>query len=1194
MSRTSELSFEVLELLSILTVQYRRGNSITPFLIDVLGLNKPVANALSQFLDEHSATTFQVPSKDRILVEQVEAPLPTYVVTTCRGRAFNLALGYLFAGMAVRDEITVHELSFDENGFMAKLSHEVEISSIPEVFRSRGSEEILNKYLIDSQLFAKRFREVSSRSMLNPRRIGAEEVSPKQFQLKAEQIMNRHRTMDDSVIVREAMSEILTTDLEMDQLRQFMERMGSEDVRIVHRRVKIPSPLGLTLFMSSFEDLLSLRTRAYLIKDVDPEILRRLLGARSLATELDREKLSQYYQSKVSVPKNANELLRLMDMGGGLERQLTHPLYSDKLKDIEFETLRAWVHELAERGLITKVRGTGLEKIDDKWFSMRMTEVHGTLGCLAVAGAAEMDDLRELYTGGLSYEVGEGFVGGEPSKWKEKQLSDPLDCLRLKLLDMLGSEGPQTIDSLSERLPFPTAQVEAILQELEMRNLVSIGFFTQTDEGEFILRIDEYRITGGEFNVIDYRTLQTLILNKSFSKFEEPADAIRNLTFVQRREELLHRVENYRFRDWKDIKHDSDIYNGRLLHNRVGYTLSEKLPMLMGLRGEPWFGTLEEELIEKIPEEGISRNDLFSDYPKGKENAHIQRSLKSALSNMERQLVVAKQFVDVPNRKRSMAIFKRLHGKVKPLPFDKALTELISRIGPVRLHTLRLFVSRPVEELADTLRELERRGSIARVVALQPDPTDYYSSHEDAERLLSPMQEDRKMRILAQSDPFSSRFIQEVRLLLKQGWYYPVFKGVDPIGRVLMFVVNDYLEIKDINIPHSYLDDFKETFAELLENYRDRLIDVSVLHAFNGVPVHDCDENIQQILSELGFSSMGDGERYIRGGVVEPRSRKEINRLLFFHHSIHQNSRWENETLALENSIELRDDFSLRGRCEMFRVNLDSMVAAHQLHQGSNLRGHLVWARYQHFQRLLSIRNVPTESEDEEILQFFRDTNDPDLYMERNAMSRSEFRKLVSPLVRSGHLIQDYRGGFRTVEPLRKIDLWEIKRNYLRKLVEDYPVITLKQVERLAGASFAPEEISDVMHDFEDDGTLIKGFLVDDLQDICWGRLDMLEGMGKISRTRDLVIPPSDPLIHYFGSLLRERFGFGSAYLVFHKEEPIAAFKANTRNDKIELTDFVGDSELEKEAIRVMKEFAWEHDMPLSGKLFDRIRSRIV
>ena len=251
MSRTTELSSEVMDLLGILAIQYRTGQAITSFLTDALGLNKPVANALTQFLDEHSATTFQVPSEDCILVEQVEAPLPTYVVTTCRGRAFNLALGYLFAGMASKDNIAIHELSFDENGFMAKLSHEIEVSAIPDVFRSSSSQDSLNKYLLESQLFAKRFREVASRSMLNPRRIGAEEVSPKQFQQKAEQIMNRHRKMDDSVVVREAMNEILTTDLDMIQLRNFISRMQTEDVRIVHRRVKMPSPLGMTLFILS-------------------------------------------------------------------------------------------------------------------------------------------------------------------------------------------------------------------------------------------------------------------------------------------------------------------------------------------------------------------------------------------------------------------------------------------------------------------------------------------------------------------------------------------------------------------------------------------------------------------------------------------------------------------------------------------------------------------------------------------------------------------------------------------------------------------------------------------------------------------------------------------------------------------------------------------------------------------------------
>ncbi|DAC61840.1 MAG TPA: hypothetical protein D7I02_04970, partial [Candidatus Poseidoniales archaeon] len=642
---------------------------------------------------------------------------------------------------------------------MIKLSHEVEIALIPEIFKQGNSKDVLQKHMMESQLFAKRFREISSRSMLNPRRIGAEEVSPKQFQQRAEQIMQKHRQMEDSVLIRETMNEILHSDLDMAQLEIFINRMDSENVRIVHRRVKMPSPLGMTLFMSSFEDLLSLRTRAYLIKDVDPEILRRLLGARSLATDLDKSKMADYYRSKISEPMNANGLLRLMDMGGGLNKELSNPLYEHKLKDIDLEVLTSWVRELAERGLIARVRGTGHEQIDNKWFSMRMADVHGTLGCLAVAGGSDLEDIRELYTGGLTFEVGSNYDGFEAKEWKRKNLSDPQDCLRMKLLDMLGSEGPQVSDSLCGRLPFPKAQVEAVLQELEMKNLVSIGFFTQTDEGEYILRVDEYRITGGSVEVVDYRTLQNHLLAKSFKEYDEPSDAIRNLTLVQRRDELLHRVKNYRFRDWKDIKHDSSVFNGRLLHNRVGYTMKDQIPMFLGLRSEPWIGYLEQELLDKIPPGGLSRTELFDGYPKGKENAHIQRSLKSALNNLERQLIVAKQYVVLPNRKRSLAVFHRIHEVVEPLDFASAVKQLIEAIGPVRLHTLRFFVSRPVEELAEVLRELDESKKIRRIVALQPDPTDYYASQEDAELLMQPLVEDREMRILSQSDPFCSRFM---------------------------------------------------------------------------------------------------------------------------------------------------------------------------------------------------------------------------------------------------------------------------------------------------------------------------------------------------------------------------------------------------------------------------------------------------
>ena len=44
----------------------------------------------------------------------------------------------------------------------------VEISKIPEVFRNDTSEDILQRYMMDSQL-SQEIQEVSSGSMLNPR-----------------------------------------------------------------------------------------------------------------------------------------------------------------------------------------------------------------------------------------------------------------------------------------------------------------------------------------------------------------------------------------------------------------------------------------------------------------------------------------------------------------------------------------------------------------------------------------------------------------------------------------------------------------------------------------------------------------------------------------------------------------------------------------------------------------------------------------------------------------------------------------------------------------------------------------------------------------------------------------------------------------------------------------------------------------
>ena len=156
----------------------------------------------------------------------------------------------------------------------------------------------------------------------------------------------------------------------------------------------------------------------------------------------------------------------------------------------------------------------------------------------------------------------------------------------------------------------------------------------------------------------------------------------------------------------------------------------------------------------------------------------------------------------------------------------------------------------------------------------------------DATRLSSPLEEDRKLRILTQSDPFVSRFVHEVRYVLKRGWYHPVLKGVDPIGKVFMYRVNDYHEVKDVQIPLAYIEEFCQAFAELLDNYSDQNIDVAVLTQINGLGIEEFDEDMIQMFANIGFTRSGD--RLIRGGIIQPRPMAEANRVLFEQHNLHQ------------------------------------------------------------------------------------------------------------------------------------------------------------------------------------------------------------------------------------------------------------------------------------------------------------------
>ena len=72
-----------------------------------------------------------------------------------------------------------------------------------------------------------------------------------------------------------------------------------------------------------------------------------------------------------------------------------------------------------------------------------------------------------------------------------------------------------------------------------------------------------------EEEVVEYRWVQNLVMEKSFQQYEDIFEA-RQPHYDSKTARIVYRVNDFRFSDWKDLQNDSDVVMGRLLHNRIG------------------------------------------------------------------------------------------------------------------------------------------------------------------------------------------------------------------------------------------------------------------------------------------------------------------------------------------------------------------------------------------------------------------------------------------------------------------------------------------------------------------------------------------------------------------------------------------------------------------------------------------------
>lgn len=350
------------------------------WLLSRYGMDARSAEELIRYVHAQQAVS-RMPTDRRIVVEHYRdaAGQKHVLIHNHFGRGVNrtwqLAIEKLFEGKL---PYRVYGNAKD-NGIELVFS-EWDVSWLPIILQVTPSnaEQLLTEALAGSPLFAAAFRRMSETSLLLARSFTRVPLWQKRLR-SAELLKNALPYADRFPFFREAMREALHEYLDIDRLRDVLERLSDGTIEAVVFETAFPSPLA-DQFVFDYVNM-----RIYEGDGLDETVQMQLLSfSRSLAGQLfgagaetlrpvDPEVLDEEGK-RLSEPQlnvtNADGLLRLLkDRGDMTEAEMV------RLTGAEAS---AWLAELRSRRRVSAVHWTENGSSDDvRWFSSDERELYG-------------------------------------------------------------------------------------------------------------------------------------------------------------------------------------------------------------------------------------------------------------------------------------------------------------------------------------------------------------------------------------------------------------------------------------------------------------------------------------------------------------------------------------------------------------------------------------------------------------------------------------------------------------------------------------------------------------------------------------------------------------------------------------------------------------------------------------------------
>ncbi|GAB3464106.1 DEAD/DEAH box helicase [Actinophytocola sediminis] len=275
------------------------------------GLDQLAANNLIAYLAEQKEATRHVPDDRTVLVERFRDELGDWrlVVHSPFGAQVN-APWALAIGARLRERRGVEgRVAHSDDGIVIQLAdtvddegREIRAGAEDVLVDPEDVEQIIVAEVGGSALFASRFRECASRSLLLPRRDPRRRTPLWRQRQRSAQLLSVAAKYERFPVVLEAMRECLQDVYDVAGLRELMADVRSRRVRVVEVETPSASPFARSLlfgyagmFLYDADQPLAERRAAAL--SLDSSLLAELLGSEAIRELLDPEVLAEVERS---------------------------------------------------------------------------------------------------------------------------------------------------------------------------------------------------------------------------------------------------------------------------------------------------------------------------------------------------------------------------------------------------------------------------------------------------------------------------------------------------------------------------------------------------------------------------------------------------------------------------------------------------------------------------------------------------------------------------------------------------------------------------------------------------------------------------------------------------------------------------------------------------------------------------------